>query len=730
MQVETESGIWHKADEQVMRLLMADDRTGRRMRAAGRTIVAAFKRVAQLRRRQAAQAAREHAEAERSVEQEFKRVWGPKICVRTQKEYRKPGNSGKKQPASESKSAPASQRSRRLRSYKAPLQDAKRRVALFLLMRYVGFKSPGWRKGIAADHAMYILREAALELVQSGGLELLPISNMGETPEEIADCWNAIELIEAAYRANAKVQYRFILNLPHNLTASERRDLVKNFCERELGRLGLPYVAAIHEPDPNGDNRNYHAHILFSTRPFERSGAGEWEFASEKVTELTDKAGMLRLRALAAAHLNTACRKAGLNLRYTHQSYRDRGINAQRQEHLGPARIAAHEMGQPVHMVARNASVVAANEAAAESMILKQAIAGYERLSGLLNRSQFLAEKRQSVAAQLERTNALVAASMRIAAVPRRTRPAGFVQASMIAAQAMKIQTALDAHSKHQRSIPRDAFEGVANAARDIGARLCLHQQRREKLATGHQQLNAVKITVETARAISNEREARAISMIVHSQRFKYRNTDRGFMMLDHEMARQDAVLVNELRPHIYAKAVATRAALDRAKEERQRKLDAEAARKAEIARTAKLVEEAVRLIQDAKLRPYRVKGKKLAYDLVRLPEAHRRTITAVSNQPAVQEALVQRYRTDLAADNAANVSRDTALEAKIAPMVAEPGTPLSPPADEASSIVTPQARRQSRTEISGPEPMLQSPVDAPVPTQIQGKRDRLSTAL
>lgn len=311
MQVETESGIWLEANEQVIRLLMSVDKTGRRMQSVNRIIGAAFNRVAQLRRRQDAQAAREHAASEWSVEQEFKHVWGPQIRVRTQKEYCKSGNSGKKRQASESKTAPTSQRSRRLRSYKAQLRDAKRRVALFLLMRYVGFKSPGWRKGITAEHAMYILREAALELVQSGGLEPLPISNMGATPEEIADCWNAIEQIEAAYRANAKVQYRFILNLPHDLTAKQRRELVKNFCQRELGRLGLPYVAAIHEPDPNGDNRNYHAHILFSTRPFERRGAGEWEFASEKVTELTDKAGMLRLRALAAAHLNTACRKAG-----------------------------------------------------------------------------------------------------------------------------------------------------------------------------------------------------------------------------------------------------------------------------------------------------------------------------------------------------------------------------------------------------------------------------------
>lgn len=725
MQVETESGIWLKADEKVMRLLMSVDRTGRRMQAAARTIVAAYKRVAQLRKRQNVQAAREHAAAERSVEQEFKRAWGPAIRVRSQKEYCKAGDSGAKRKASESRPSTKSQRSRRLRSYNAPLLDAKRRVALFLLMRYVGFKSRGWRNGISADHALYILREAALELVKSGGLETLPISNMGETPEEIADCWKAIEQIEAAYRANATVQYRFTLNLPHDLTANERREVVQNFCEREFGRLGLPYVAAIHAPDPNGDHRNYHAHILFSNRPFERTGAGEWEFASEKVTELTDKAGLLRLRGLAAAHLNTACRKAGLDLRYTHRSYRDRGIDAKRQEHLGPARVAAHEMGKPVHMVARNASVVAANEETAENMILRRGMAGYERLSGLLDRSLLLLEKRRSTSEQLKQVNALVACSTRLAEAPRRHKPAGLAQASMIATQAMSIQRALDAHSKRKRSIPRNALKGVASAARGIAARVDLQQARREKLAASQGRLLGMRLAVETALARPTEREREAVSMILHSKRFKYQNTSRGTKVLQNEMARRDVALVYELSPNLFRRAVAARTTLDRAWEKRQRKLDAEAAQKAEIARTQMLAEEAVRLIRDVKVRPYRVKGTKLGYDMVRLPEAHRRTITAVCHLAAVQEALIQRYKTDLATDNAVNIARDTVTEGKIPPTVAEPSTSVRPPAISPGSIELPQARLQSPHEGSDPKPMRQSPVEAPAYTQMEDMSDR-----
>lgn len=48
-------------------------------------------------------------------------------------------------------------------------------------------------------------------------------------------------------------------------------------------------------------NRNPHAHIDCSTRPFEREGTADWTFAVEKINGLADKAGLKSLRARISA---------------------------------------------------------------------------------------------------------------------------------------------------------------------------------------------------------------------------------------------------------------------------------------------------------------------------------------------------------------------------------------------------------------------------------------------
>jgi len=403
--VATESGIWARADARIFKLMMAPGRADRKALAADRTMANAAWQVASLRQRAAAKAAREFRQADRAVEAEMRqRSWGKPLHVKAKTSRRQqPGGAAR---AQVSKSAKMQKRA--FRAYIAPLKDARGRVAITFLTSYRGFKSKNWRSGLSVDHARYILRADALEQ-PDGPL----ISNMGETPHEIADCWRALEEVEKAYRANAKVQMRIIWNLPHELSADQRREMVNRFCEREFARLGLPYVAAIHAPDPDGDQRNYHVHICFSTRPVERVGDHEWLIAQEKMTGLDDALGLRRLRAMAAAQMNLASRSAGLPNLYTHQSYRDRGLNAVRQTHVGPARTAAYRSGEDVHVVAHNAQRVARNEV---SVALQQASANVDRLDGIARRIEHTHAAAQT---NNRRQQALRAMRMQIAVVRR-----------------------------------------------------------------------------------------------------------------------------------------------------------------------------------------------------------------------------------------------------------------------------------------------------------------------
>jgi hypothetical protein len=466
--LQSEGGIWAAADARVFALLAEPNRTERRLLAANRTMSQAVARVAALRRWHAAAADRENARAARAVEQEMREMewaWGRTLRIKM------PRQSARAARASAKRALLAeTPHARKPRAYQKPLRDRRGRVAVFVRIRYVGFKSKNWRPALAADHVIYILREYALEQPDAPLL-----SNMGDTTEEVAACWRAIEEVEQGYRANAKVQFRMILNLPHGLTPEQRHELVKAFCERTFGRLGLPWVAAVHTPDPEGDQRNFHAHICFSTRPCARIGDHEWAIAQEKVNGLDGKEGLKRLRALAAAHLNLACFAAGLAIRFTHQTYKERGLDAERQEHVGPAAMAAFRKGETVAVVERNAARVECNEAAVACQHAAQEAQAQETLADLLERRVALDERRADAA---RRIRAVIALRARAEAATEKRAPASSTapearrnRAAALAATARRLLQAQTLQVRRDRSATLDAVRARVATARQRLAR-------------------------------------------------------------------------------------------------------------------------------------------------------------------------------------------------------------------------------------------------------------------
>ncbi|WP_461158609.1 MobA/MobL family protein [Sphingobium sp. TomMM35A] len=385
--------------------------------AADRTIAGAHARAATLRRMKQAAAAREQARSERNLARQMAEPiapgWGRLFQIRMP-EAKPPVL--KSEPVRKCPNISTSRRA--LRAYRSPLIDSRGRVALYLKIGYVGFRSKGWRAGLPAAHIDYIYRDGVLEL---GDLQLdAPISNMGESVAEIAAAWRMLETVEEGYRANAKVQYRLVLNLPHELSAEQRQEMVQSFCKRTFGRVGLPYAAAVHEPDIKSDQRNFHAHICFSTRPCERTSAYRWAVSEEKVNGLTDPAGLLLIRALAAAHLNRAAQSAGQPTRFTHQTYAQRGLNAVRQEHIGPAAMAAHDRGETVGAVKRNELIVTANEAADDCRQTERELALAQREEELLQRASRLEDRRRAIRSDLERFSGIRSMASRVSGWPRR----------------------------------------------------------------------------------------------------------------------------------------------------------------------------------------------------------------------------------------------------------------------------------------------------------------------
>lgn len=168
--------------------------------------------------------------------------------------------------------------------------------------------------------------------------------------------WANVEL--AAKRQDAQVAREFMLPLPHELTADERRELVLAFAREVFVAKGMIADIAIHLPDRRSDQRNHHAHITCTMRHITPDGFGkqarEWndDFAGMKKLYALRKAGKedealaweqeLRVtrpifdwREKWAAHINRCLERGGHAVRVDHRSWIEQGIDRQAEPHVG-----------------------------------------------------------------------------------------------------------------------------------------------------------------------------------------------------------------------------------------------------------------------------------------------------------------------------------------------------------------------------------------------------------
>jgi ATP-dependent exoDNAse (exonuclease V) alpha subunit len=144
-----------------------------------------------------------------------------------------------------------------------------------------------------------------------------------------ATLWNAVEAAES--RSNARVAREFLVALPAELTPEQRLGLVRDYSRELVERYQFALDFAIHEP--RTDPRNYHAHLLATTREINSAG-----FGAKTTLELNDTNRMHRglppffqelaeTRARWANMANAALRDAQLPVRVDHRSLAAQGID-------------------------------------------------------------------------------------------------------------------------------------------------------------------------------------------------------------------------------------------------------------------------------------------------------------------------------------------------------------------------------------------------------------------
>lgn len=143
--------------------------------------------------------------------------------------------------------------------------------------------------------------------------------------ESRSQLWSGAELAET--RKNSVVAREAEIALPAELSPAQREELATGFAAHLVDRYGVAAEVSIHEPSREGDQRNHHAHILFTTRRMDETGF------IEKTRELDDKkTGPEEIEAIRKGwedFQNRALDRAGSEKRVDCRSLVEQRIEAQ-----------------------------------------------------------------------------------------------------------------------------------------------------------------------------------------------------------------------------------------------------------------------------------------------------------------------------------------------------------------------------------------------------------------
>src|SRR5450631_1904382 len=145
--------------------------------------------------------------------------------------------------------------------------------------------------------------------------------------------WNAAEGAES--RRNARVAREYLVALPVELDPDQRLALVRSFAQELTDRYQFALDLAVHSPRdfPGSDPRNFHAHLLATTREVTAAG-----LTAKTTLELNDSrrqelglepviSELLLVRERWATVTNEALRDAGVEARVDHRSLAAQGID-------------------------------------------------------------------------------------------------------------------------------------------------------------------------------------------------------------------------------------------------------------------------------------------------------------------------------------------------------------------------------------------------------------------
>jgi hypothetical protein len=203
--------------------------------------------------------------------------------------------------------------------------------------------------------------------------------------------WNAVEKSETKkngdLKETARLAKEFEVAFPCEISKEQRELMLDDLCKRLVEKHGVIVDAVIHAPHTAGgsDERNYHAHIMFTTRTINERGE-----LGKKAREFNDDGRNLTVeyRAYWAELENRELERAGSSERVSHLSNKERGIDLEPTVHEGSKITELRRQGIDTEISLKNDAIKARNAEIQLIRGLEQEIIATERLVASLHRER------------------------------------------------------------------------------------------------------------------------------------------------------------------------------------------------------------------------------------------------------------------------------------------------------------------------------------------------------
>ena len=220
------------------------------------------------------------------------------------------------------------------------------------------------------------------------------------------ELWNLAEKSEN--RSNSRTAREIVINIPHELMQGDLGTgnmLAHEFASQLSKKYQVAVDVAVHAPDKHGDNRNFHAHLLLTTRKLEQDRHGNIKLTDKSQLEMSNtqlkKAGLLsnqdelkEIRKAWADLTNEYLAEHGIDERIDHRSHKDRGLDTLPTVKMGWQATELERKGIRTDVGNKNRDIKAHNANLVQEKILESEIVIQQTLK---NASKTSVEERNGI---------------------------------------------------------------------------------------------------------------------------------------------------------------------------------------------------------------------------------------------------------------------------------------------------------------------------------------------